>query len=55
MKPGLQLSLQMPDGSHREVLQRHRVARWIRAALRTPAHITVRIVGEAEGRRLNRD
>lgn len=55
MKPGLQLSLQMPDGSHREVLQRHRVARWIRAALRAPAHITVRIVSEAEGRRLNRD
>lgn len=55
MKPGLQLSLQMPDGSHREVLQRHRVARWIRAALRVPGHITVRIVGEAEGRRLNRD
>lgn len=55
MKPGLRLSLQMPDGSHREVLQRHQVARWIRAALSAPAEITVRIVGEAEGRRLNRE
>lgn len=55
VKPGLRLSLQMPDGSHREVLQRHRVARWVRAALSAPAEITVRIVGEAEGRRLNRE
>ena len=55
MRPGLQLSLQMPDGSHRQVLQRHLVARWIRAALSAPGQITVRIVGEAEGRRLNRE
>jgi probable rRNA maturation factor len=49
------LSLQQPDGRHRGVLARHRVARWIRAALDAPAQITVRIVGEAEARALNRD
>jgi probable rRNA maturation factor len=54
-RPGLTLSLQQPDGRHRSVLARHRVARWIRAALETPAEITVRIVDEAEGRALNRD
>jgi probable rRNA maturation factor len=47
------LSLQQPDGRHRSVLTRARVARWIRAALDAPAEITVRIVDEAEGRALN--
>jgi len=55
MKPTLQLSLQMPDGRHREHLPRHKVARWIRAALESPAEIAVRIVDEVEGRSLNRD
>jgi probable rRNA maturation factor len=55
MTPELALSLQQPDGRHRTVLTRRRVARWIRAALLVPADITVRIVGEAEGRALNRD
>jgi probable rRNA maturation factor len=50
----LRLSLQQPDGRHRGVLTRARVARWIRASLEAPAEITVRIVGEAEGRELNR-
>jgi len=49
------MSLQFADRSHREHLPRHRVARWLRAALERPAQITVRIVGEAEGRALNRD
>ncbi|HOM14208.1 MAG TPA: rRNA maturation RNase YbeY [Rubrivivax sp.] len=53
--PPLRLSLQMPDARHRGVLARHRVARWVRAALLAPAQVTVRIVGEAEGRTLNRD
>jgi probable rRNA maturation factor len=53
--PTLHLSLQMPDGRHRSVLPRHRVARWVRTALLAPAQITVRIVGEDEGRALNRD
>jgi len=52
--PPLQLSLQMPDGRHRALLPRHRVARWIRAALEAPAQITVRIVAEDEARQLNR-
>ena len=54
-RPTLQLSLQMPDARHRTLLPRHRVARWVRAALLAPAQITVRIVDEAEGRRLNHD
>jgi probable rRNA maturation factor len=51
----LLLSLQQPDGRHRSVLLRSRVARWIRLALEASAEITVRIVDEAEGRALNRD
>ncbi len=53
--PALRLSLQMPDARHRAWLPRHRVARWVRAALLAPGEITVRIVGEDEGRSLNRD
>jgi probable rRNA maturation factor len=51
----LTLSLQQPDGRHRGVLTRSRVERWIRAALRKTAEITVRVVDEDEGRALNRD
>jgi probable rRNA maturation factor len=51
----LTLSLQFADASHRALLPRHRVARWIRAALQHPGEITVRIVGAEEGRGLNRD
>ena len=54
-RPALALSLQFADPSHRSLLPRHRVARWLRAALATPAQLTVRIVGEAEGLALNRD
>jgi len=53
--PELSLSLQFADATHRALLPRHKVARWIRAALEFPAQITVRIVGEDEGRMLNRD
>jgi probable rRNA maturation factor len=55
LTPSLQLSLQMPDGRHRALLARHRVARWVRIALALPGEIAVRIVGEDEGRRLNRE
>ena len=55
MKPALGLSLQFADARHRALLPRHRVARWLRAALESPAELTVRIVGEAEARALNRD
>jgi len=54
-RPELTLSLQFADATHREHLPRHKVIRWIRAALNAPAQITVRIVGEDEGRALNRD
>jgi probable rRNA maturation factor len=55
MKPALQLSLQFADATHRAQLPRHRVMRWVRAALEAPGQITARIVGEDEGRALNRD
>ena len=55
----LTLSLQFgrfdDAAAHRAVLPRHKVARWIRHALAADAEITVRIVGEDEGRQLNRD
>jgi probable rRNA maturation factor len=55
-RPELSLSLQQPDGRHRDVLARHRVVRWLRAALgEQPAQITLRIVDADEGRTLNRD
>jgi probable rRNA maturation factor len=54
MKPELSLSLQFADASHRAELPRHRVARWVRAALEAPGEITVRVVGAEEGRALNR-
>ena len=54
-RDALQLSLQFADGTHRQDLPRHRVARWLRAALEAPAQLAVRIVGDEEGRALNRD
>jgi probable rRNA maturation factor len=48
------LSLQFADASHRALLPRHCVRRWLRAALEAPARLTVRIVGADEGRSLNR-
>ena len=53
--PHLQLGLQFADATHRALLPRHKVARWIRAGLELPATITVRIVDAEEGRALNRD
>jgi len=54
-RPELSLSLQFADATHRTELPRHKVARWIRAALAHPGEITVRIVDAEEGRRLNRE
>ena len=54
-EPRLSLSLQFADARHRAALPRHKVARWIRASLSAPAQLAVRIVGEDEGRALNRD
>ena len=54
----LQLSLQFGEipyaARHRAALPRHAVARAIRHALDLDAEITVRIVGEEEGRELNK-
>lgn len=53
-RPALTLSLQFADARHRALLPRHKVARWIRAALDGPAELTVRIVDADEGQALNR-
>ena len=55
MKQELTLSLQFADPRHRALLPRHKVIRWLRAALESPGEITVRIVGTEEGQRLNRE
>jgi probable rRNA maturation factor len=56
--PTLTLSLQfgaaVPE-AHKKLLSKARVTRWMRMALQRDAEITVRIVGAAEGRKLNRD
>ena len=54
-REALGLTLQFATRLHRGLLPRHRVGRWLRAALTVPAEITVRIVGSEEGRALNRD
>ena len=51
----LTLSLQFADARLRPHLPRHRVQRWLCAALESPAEITVRFVDDDEGRALNRD
>ncbi len=40
---------------HRAALPRHKVTRWLRAALQSDAELTVRIVDAEEGQALNRD
>ena len=55
MKPTLSLSLQFADKRHRDLLPRHKVARWLKAALDTDAELTVRMVDAEEGQALNRD
>ena len=52
-RPPLSLSLQLADATDRALLPRHRVLRWLRAALERPAEITVRVVGSEEGQALN--
>ena len=39
--------------AHRPCLPRHRVLRWLRQALQGPAELTVRMVGEKQGKSLN--
>ncbi|MFH7041119.1 rRNA maturation RNase YbeY [Paucibacter sp. JuS9] len=54
-QPELNLSLQFADPRHRALLPRHKVIRYIRAALELPGEIAVRIVGAEEGRALNKE
>ncbi|MFG6415852.1 rRNA maturation RNase YbeY [Roseateles sp. DC23W] len=54
-QPELSLSLQFADPRHRAQLPRHKVQRFIRAALELPGEIAVRIVDAEEGRALNRE
>lgn len=54
-RPELSLSLQFADPRHRALLPRHKVQRFIRAALELPGEIAVRIVDADEGRALNRE
>jgi len=51
----LSLSIQYPDTRLKEVASRQQIRRWVRAALRQPAALTIRFVDEAEGRTINRD
>ena len=55
--PSLELDLQFGEfadlAAHRSVLRTPRVKRWMAMALLHPAEITVRIVGQEEGRALN--
>ncbi|MFN9749171.1 MAG: rRNA maturation RNase YbeY [Burkholderiales bacterium] len=59
MKPEVKLSLQFARDdrvrSHRIHLPRAKVLRWLKTALSLPSELTVRIVGEAEGRSLNQE
>ena len=55
MRAELRLSLQFADARHRDLLPRHKVVRWISAALQAPAEMTVRVVDADEARALNRD
>jgi len=58
MMPRLTLTLQFPAAktypSHKAMLPRATVARWIKASLFADAELTVRFVDEEEGRMLNR-
>ena len=58
MSEALDLSLQFGEfagaATHRALLKRAKVARWVGMALAAPGEIAVRVVGEAEGRELNR-
>jgi probable rRNA maturation factor len=52
--PELRLSVQYPAGKDQAPL-RPQILRWVRAACRVPATVTVRFVAADEGRQLNRN
>ena len=53
-RPTLSLAVQYASGAA-NLPDRAQLRRWIKAALRQDAQVTLRIVDEAEGRELNRD
>jgi probable rRNA maturation factor len=55
-KPSCMLALSVQYGVARDRLpSRQRIKSWAKAALRTDAQVTLRLVGGREGRKLNRD
>ena len=57
MNNDLTLSLQFGSGvpeAHRTLLTKARLTRWMRMALASNAEVTVRVIGSAEGRQLNK-
>ncbi len=54
-KNKLSLSIQHADRRLAEQVTRADIRRWVQAAQFAPAEFTIRFVGEAEGRSLNRD
>ncbi|MDZ4254149.1 MAG: rRNA maturation RNase YbeY [Sulfuritalea sp.] len=52
--PELRLSVQYPGGKE-QAPTRPQLRRWVRAACALPAEVTLRFVGDEEGRNLNRD
>lgn len=50
----LDLDLQFADATHRQLLPKAMVRKWMAMALQRPAEISVRIVGADEGQALNR-
>jgi probable rRNA maturation factor len=55
VKNKLGLSVQHADRRLAEVIARADIRRWVQAAQFAPAELTIRFVGEDEGRELNRD
>lgn len=55
VKNKLSLSVQYADPRLKETVSRGLLRRWVQAALRGPAELTIRFVDAAEGRILNRD
>jgi len=51
----LSLAVQYPDVRLAPSLTRHKIRRWVQAALLGPAELTIRFVDADEGRTLNRD
>ena len=54
-KNKLALTVQYTDPHLRALVTRPLLRRWVQAALEAPAELTIRLVGSAEGRALNRD